>query len=118
MSLDTGTPLIAQARTEGTALIARLAGDLSIANAPELRVALAKLVEAHTPRKLILNFSDVRYVDSGSLGVLIETRKLVHKLGGTVVLTELTKELDGLIKIMKLDAVFTLAPDEQTALAD
>ena len=117
MSLNTGTPLIAEARAENGALVAKLAGDLSIVNAPELRVALANLVEDQKPGKVVLNFSDVRYVDSGSLGVLIETHKLATKHGGNVVLTNLTKELRGLISIMKLDAVFTLADDEAAALA-
>ncbi len=44
----------------------------------------------------------------GRFGALIEVRKTVGKRGGEVVLDHMPKELAGLIRIMKLDAVFTL----------
>ncbi len=117
MSLDAGTPLIAEARAEPNALVVRLTGDLTIVNAPELRVALTKLVDEHKPEKLVLNFDQIKYIDSGALGVLIETRKVTSKHGGQVVLTHLTPEVRGLIGIMKLDTVFGIMDTVTDALA-
>lgn len=116
MSLDTGTPLIPEARTEGDALVCQLDGDLTIVNAPELRTALVQLIAAHKPARLILNFAGIKYIDSGALGVLIETRKAMTRLNGTVTLTNLGTEVQGLIRIMKLDAVFEIAETEAAAL--
>ncbi|MEM7577895.1 MAG: STAS domain-containing protein [Planctomycetota bacterium] len=116
MSLDTGTPLIPDARSEGNALVCQLAGDLTIVNAPELRTALTQLIGAQKPKRLILNFADIKYIDSGALGVLIETRKQMTRLDGTVTLTDLGSEVQGLIRIMKLDAVFKIAETEAAAL--
>lgn len=117
MTLDAGTPMIAQARAQDNCVIATLAGDLTIVNAPELRVGFTKLIDEHKPEKFVLNFSDIKYIDSGALGVLIEARKAVSKHGGHVVLTNLTTEVRGLISIMKLDTVFTIADNEDDALA-
>lgn len=116
MTLDTGTPLIPEAHVQGDALVARLAGDLTIVNAPELRVAIGQLIDDHRPQKLVLNFSGVRYIDSGALGVLIESRKAMTRIGGLVYLTALGAEVRGLIEIMKLDAVFEIAEDDDQAL--
>jgi anti-anti-sigma factor len=102
----TGPPMITSAEPHGDELHCRLQGDLNIVHAPELRLALADLVKQHKPRTLVLDFAAVKYVDSGALGVLIETRKLTSKQGGTVALAALPKEILGLIKIMKLDTVF------------
>ncbi|MEM1097883.1 MAG: STAS domain-containing protein [Planctomycetota bacterium] len=116
MSLDTGTPLIPDARTEGDTLVCKLAGDLTIVNAPELRTALTQLISGHKPQRLILNFAGIKYIDSGALGVLIETRKQMTRLEGTVTLTDLGQEVQGLIRIMKLDAVFEIVETEAAAL--
>ncbi|MEM8782610.1 MAG: STAS domain-containing protein [Planctomycetota bacterium] len=117
MSLDTGTPLIPEARAEQDTLVCKLAGDLTIVNAPELRTALVQLIVQHKPARLLLNFSGIKYIDSGALGVMIETRKEMTKIDGTVVLTDLGSEVSGLIRIMKLDAVFEIADNEAAALA-
>ncbi len=117
MSLDAGTPMIADARADGDAVVARLAGDLTIVNAPELRVGLTKLINENKPARLVLNFTDIKYIDSGALGVLIEARKAAAKHDGKVVLTNLSNEVRGLIGIMKLDAVFVIVEDEAEALA-
>ena len=117
MSLDTGTPLIASARAEGEAVIARLAGNLTIVNAPELRVGLTRLIEEHAPTRLVLNFTDITYLDSATLGVLIEARKAVAGNNGQVALTNLSPQIRGLIGIMKLDTVFVIADTEADALA-
>jgi anti-anti-sigma factor len=119
MTLDAGTALIPAARleAEGSILVARFAGDLTIVNAPELRTALMQMIDRHQPDKLVLNFADIRYIDSGALGVLIETRKAMSRRKGTVVLSDLSSEVRGLIGIMKLDAVFEIVGTEAEALA-
>lgn len=106
------TPLISRVRVEEAegvrTLTAELAGDLTVVNAPELLGALRQMIEQRDTGRVVLCFDGVGYVDSGALGALIEVRKTVGKRGGEVVLDHMPKELAGLIRIMKLDAVFTL----------
>lgn len=105
------TPLISNAEVDdanGRVLRAKLIGDLTVVNAPELLEALRMLIERADAQRVVLSFDDVGYVDSGALGALIEVRKTMGKRGGEVVLDHMPKELAGLIRIMKLDAVFQL----------
>lgn len=53
--------------------VVRLAGELDLYNAPELREALVGLA-AERPARLVLDLAEVEFVDSTALGVLIEAR--------------------------------------------
>jgi anti-anti-sigma factor len=110
-TINPDTPLISQARLEGTSLRCELSGSLTIVNAPELRPAFERLLNEHRPQTLAIHLADVRYIDSGALGVLIETRKQATKLNCKVVLHAVPKDILALLKIMKLDAVFTIADE-------
>jgi anti-sigma B factor antagonist len=55
-----------------------LAGELDLADAPALREALRRAVE-RAPKRLVVDLTEVTFVDSTVLGALVEARS---KLGG------------------------------------
>lgn len=57
----------------GDAVVVRLAGELDLYNAGAVRTALAESTE-DAPERLVVDMSDVRFIDSTALGVLIEAR--------------------------------------------
>lgn len=57
-----------------TAVIVRLAGELDLYNAEDLRRALLGAVERPGPR-VVVDLGEVGFVDSTALGVLIEARR-------------------------------------------
>ncbi len=57
----------------GTALVVRLAGELDLYNADAVRAALLAAVE-RSPQRLVVDLEGVRFIDSTTLGVLIEAR--------------------------------------------
>ncbi len=59
--------------TRDGALIVRLAGELDLYNADDVRVALAEAIET-TPRRIVVDMAAVEFVDSTALGVLVEAR--------------------------------------------
>ena len=62
-------------------VVVRLAGELDLYNAPEIREALLEEV-AGGPDRLVVDLSGVEFVDSTALGVLIEARsKLANRRG-------------------------------------
>ena len=64
---------------EGDAVVVRLAGELDLYNAPQVRAALAEVVEA-APQRVVVDMSDVEFIDSTALCVLIESRaKLANR---------------------------------------
>jgi anti-sigma B factor antagonist len=58
------------------AVVVRLAGELDLYNAEEIRTALVEAI-ATSPSRLVIDMSEVEFVDSTALGVLIEARARV-----------------------------------------
>jgi anti-anti-sigma factor len=111
------TNVISAPRTEGDAIIAEAHGDIDLHNSPELRSALLTILSRGNPRKLILNLSQVPYMDSSAVAVLVEALQKIRPSGGRVMLVGLQPRVRGLLEIARLDTVFVLADDEQQALA-
>ncbi|HUQ22435.1 MAG TPA: STAS domain-containing protein [Gaiellaceae bacterium] len=55
------------------AIVVRLVGELDLYNAPEVRSALFEVC-AEQPDRLVVDLGEVDFVDSTTLGVLIEAR--------------------------------------------
>ena len=61
------------------AVVIHLVGELDLYNAPEVRAALLELC-SEQPERLVVDLSEVDFVDSTALGVLIEARmKLANR---------------------------------------
>lgn len=115
--LDTGSELIDNVRHQDVALLANVHGEIDLHSSPDLRGHLMRLLDATKPRKLILNLGDVPYMDSSAIAVLVEALQRIRKTGGTVYLTNLQPRVKGLLEIARLETIFTVCDNEQTALA-
>jgi anti-sigma B factor antagonist len=69
-----------------------------------------------TPR-LVLNLSDVTYIDSGGLGTLVGVYSSARAAGADIKLTGLGQRLRDVLQITKLATVFQVFDTEQEALA-
>jgi anti-sigma B factor antagonist len=93
-------PPVAGVERNGEAVVVRLAGELDLYNAHEVRVALLQEA-ARGPERLVVDLSEVRFIDSTALGVLIEARtKLPNRraflLAAPAVETRRALEISGL----------------------
>ena len=52
----------------------------------------------------------------GAIAVLVESLKLLHRVGGKVCLINLQPRVKGILEISRLNAVFSICKDEQEAL--
>lgn len=77
---------------------------------------LYELVDKKDKKKMILDFSSVRFLGSQSLGVLINLHKKSTSAKGEVVLCALRKDLMKVFKITSLDKVFKFFKDDAGAL--
>lgn len=65
----------------GSARVVRLGGELDLYNAEQVRSALAEVL-AEAPERVVVDLSEVEFIDSTALGVLIEARtKLENRRG-------------------------------------
>jgi anti-sigma B factor antagonist len=70
---------VARVERHGTATVVRLAGELDLYNAPQVRAALLEAAE-DAPERLVVDLAEVAFVDSTVLGVLVEARtKLANR---------------------------------------
>jgi anti-sigma B factor antagonist len=64
---------IAGVERTGSTVVIRLAGELDLYNANQVREALLQQADKR-PERLVVDLSDVKFLDSTTLGVLIEAR--------------------------------------------
>ncbi len=67
-------------------------------------------------KRIVLNLSDVNYIDSGGLGTLVALHTTAHNAGGAIKLANLTKRVGDLMQVTKLLTVFEVYNSEHEAL--
>ena len=101
-------------------------GDVKILRIQEDKVLYAKLpdfldqvkalVESGT-RKLVIDFSSVRYLDSASIGCLMNVYRLLSEKEGKVKLVGLQDRVRTLVSMTGLQNLIEIYPEEKAALA-
>ncbi len=66
--------------------------------------------------RLIIDFEQMQYISSSMVGVLVGARQSVAKAGGELILAGLNRRLHELLRITRLEKMFTVEPDLATAL--
>ncbi len=85
-------------------------------NAPELRAALDQQLEGGA-RRFVLDLTNVPFLDSAGMAVLVRLLKRSRDQGGDVRLVWPTEEAARrIIKLTKFDRVFTMAETTEAAL--
>jgi anti-anti-sigma factor len=100
-------------RNDG-ATVVRLAGELDLYNAHTVREALIACCE-ETPPRLVVDLSEVKFIDSTALGVLIEARTRMENRRGFL-LAAPGLETRRALEISGLDKHFTVHDTLQDAL--
>ena len=81
----------------------------------EITESLFAVVADKAPVKLLLNFKTVRYLSSSALGALIRINKRIGETQGEFRLCQIKSSLLDIFKITKLDKVFEIFDDAQSA---
>jgi anti-sigma B factor antagonist len=97
--------------------VLRAHGKLTLGEgASALRDAVHTLVAAGT-RQIILDLTEVSYMDSAGIGELVSAYTSVTSHGGKLVLTGLPQRISDLLKITKLYTVFQVFENVDQAAA-
>ena len=83
---------------------------------PYLRQKVKDLIDAGT-RKLIIDFSDVPYIDSTGLGFLAGARVTAQNAAVRMVLANINTHVREILDDVKLSQFFVIAPDDAAAMA-
>jgi anti-sigma B factor antagonist len=66
--------------------------------------------------KIVLDLSQVQYIDSSGIGELVKTHTTVRNQGGQLKLVNLNRRVNDLLQMTKLSAVFDIEKDEASAI--
>jgi len=80
-----------------------------------LREVVRDLADNGT-KKVVLNLSEVNYIDSSGMGELVKTHTTMHNKGGQLKLSSLNKRVHDLLEMTRLSAVFDIHNDEASAI--
>jgi anti-sigma B factor antagonist len=93
-----------------------LKGEIDLHVSPSVTALLNAKIEKK-PQRLVVDLSDVTYIDSAGLAALIEAMQKMEGYGGKFLLAGLQETVRSIFEISRLDQVFQIFPDVDAALA-
>ena len=100
---------------DGDIPVVAVSGEVDVYSAPALKEGLAELLQsgAHT---VVVDLSDVGFLDSTGLGALVEARSATTGAGGSLPLVCNHERILKLFTITGLDGVFAIHPTVDEAV--
>jgi anti-sigma B factor antagonist len=95
--------------------VLHLSGEIDLNEKPNVTAQLEPLLEKQsTP--ILVDLSEVSYVDSSGLAIFIDALQRARLYGGRIALAGLRDNVRMVFEIAKLDQVFQIYPDRESAL--
>lgn len=79
---------------------------------------IKEFLRKNQPKRVVVDFSEVKFFSSQVLGILLDVRSRVAAFGGEVVISSIEPQLHRVFKITNLDKIFSFFPDKKSALTD
>ena len=94
-----------------------LSGDIDLANSPAVRKALLKEIRDNRTPRVVMNLSNVRYIDSSGVASLVEGLKAARDVGSRFILFGLSTSAREVLQLSRLLKIFEVYENEEQALA-
>ena len=102
-------------RTVGSVTVLTPRGRLTVETFGQLKAHVTHL--AQTARlRVVLNMSNVIYVDSIGIAELVRAHVILNRHGGRLALTHLHRSVDELLQLTHLSDIFDIFPTEAEAI--
>ena len=105
------------ARRHDKTTIFDVIGDIDFANSPEVRQSVLREIREIRASRVVMNLSQVRYIDSSGVASLIEGLKASRDLGSRFILVGLSTSAREVLQLSRLLKVFEIYENEEQALA-
>ena len=92
-------------------------GAIDLHVSPELRASLRRIIDEKKPKRLVVDLSQVPYIDSSGIAVLIGAMQSLEHEGGVFLLAGAQEGVRMIFESAKLDQYFRLFPDVESAAA-
>ncbi len=97
-------------------MVLKPSGDIDLSSAPDFRRRLGQL-QSSKPLRLLIDLSDVPYMDSSGVATLVEAMQISRKQGGRLVLFGLQERVRSIFEIARLDSIFLIRDSRDSALS-
>lgn len=94
-------------RYTGQAAVVKLAGEVDMSHSPGVHQALLEVLENH-PARLVIDLTDVSYMDSSGVGILVDALRRVRVSGGRLALVAVAPRVLSVLQITELDQFFEM----------
>ncbi|PIW27937.1 MAG: anti-sigma factor antagonist [Rhodospirillales bacterium CG15_BIG_FIL_POST_REV_8_21_14_020_66_15] len=95
-----------EVKDAGGAVVIALEGDIDLQTSPKAREALLAAVGRGKP--VVVDLAKVSYIDSSGVASLVEALQTAKKGGQTLALAAVSEGAMRVLKLARLDAVFTI----------
>jgi anti-sigma B factor antagonist len=92
-----------------------LKGDIDLQHSPKLRELLQAKISEQAPT-LLLDFSDVRYIDSSGLATLIEYYQKSRRYSGQLAIYGMSERVKSVFELVRLSEIFFIFATGQEAI--
>lgn len=89
-------------------LTAFLEGEIDHHTARELREEIDKTASRTQPQKLVLDFSQVRFMDSSGIGLILGRYRLIREWGGKLSVANMPAHLERIVSLAGLKEICTV----------
>ncbi len=90
---------------KGTVLIAKMQEDIDHSNAILLRKKIDEKIKTRDITKLVFDFSDLEFMDSSGIGMILGRYKIMQSLGGKVYISDANENVMKIINISGLHKI-------------
>ena len=96
-------------------MLIEVQGEINFTTSPALRAELMSVLQPGLSR-LVVDLSDVTHMDSSGVATLVEAMQIQRQNDNKLVLCSLQPRVKGIFQISRLDNVFTIVDDRETAV--
>lgn len=91
-------------------------GEIDIYTTPQFKEAVSAAIDENKPA-IIINMTQVTYMDSSGFGTLLSATKRLRPLEGALYLTGCNESIQRMLQITRLNTIFGVYGTEDEALA-
>jgi anti-sigma B factor antagonist len=104
-----------KSRSENNILILDISGEVDLYSSPEIRKKFNEITEKKVPL-IIVNLSEVNYIDSSGVATLVEAFQKTRSYGGKLRLAAMKQNVKNVFEVARLDKIFDICGDLNEAI--
>ncbi len=94
----------------GSWVVVHPSGELDLAMADEFRDTMDEVLRLDRSDAVAIDFSDVSFLDSSGIGVIIASLRKIRERGGQLILVRLPQQIRSVLRITGVDTVIDIRP--------